>query len=54
MGGRTGEGDQGRCGRRSEVFVKNKTKTVFRVRGLGGIGWGGGGRVDVNEELKFL
>ena len=24
------------------------------VRGGGGSGWGGGVRVDVNEELKFL
>ena len=49
-GGRVG-GGQGRCEQRSEVFVKIKKK----LWGGGGSGLGGGGvRVDVNEELKFL
>ena len=44
------------CERRIEFFVKIQKKKIF----LGGVreggGWGGGGgvRVDVNEELKFL
>ena len=34
--------------------MKNQKKNIGGVRG-GGSGWGGGkGRVDVNEELKFL
>ena len=38
-------GGQGGCERRIEVFVKLKKKK----------NWGGGGvRVDVNKELKFL
>ena len=45
-----GRGDQGRCERRSEVFVKIQKKI-----GGGGCRVGlGGVRVDVNEELKFL
>ena len=51
-GGRVGGsrglvGSEGGCDRRIEVFVKIQTKKNF---------WGGGGgvRVDVNEELKFL
>ena len=54
-------GGQGRCEQRSEVFVKNKNKNVggFRSGGAGlgrggGLVGGGGVRVDVNEELKFL
>ena len=48
-----GEG-QGRCEQRSEVFVKIK-KNIVGGGGRGGGGGGGGsGRVDVNEELKFL
>ena len=40
-------GGQGGCERRIEVFVKIQKKLLFF--------WGGGGvRVDVNEELKFL
>ena len=48
-GGVVGLGGQGRCERRSEVFVKNKKKMWG-----GGFRSGGGVRVDVNEELKFL
>ena len=58
MGGQSG------CERRIEVFVKIQKKNFF----LGGLGSGGGGggvgsvgegvgggvRVDVNDELKFL
>ena len=40
-------GGQGGCKRRIEVFVKIQKKN-------GGSGWGGGGGVDVIEELKFL
>ena len=47
-------GSQDGCERRIEVFVKIKKKNL----GGGGrgerSGWGGGVRVDVNEELKFL
>ena len=44
-------GGQGRCERRIEVFVKIKKKDL---EGWGcGVG-GGGVRVDMNEELKFL
>ena len=41
---------QGGCDRRIEVFGK------IRGEGKGGgvSGWRGGGRVDVNEDLKFL
>ena len=46
--GGVGLGGQGGCERRIEVFVKIKKK-----KKLGG-GVGGGVRVDVNEELKFL
>ena len=36
--------------------IQNKRKNFFFGRGGsgGGSGLGGGGRVDVNEELKFL
>ena len=52
MGGQSG------CERRIEVFVKIQ-KNFFGGGGgggsVGGVGLGGGGvRVDVNEELKFL
>ena len=53
-------GGQGGCERRIEVFVKmqKKKKFFFLGGGWGWVGvcvWGGGGvRVDVNEELKFL
>ena len=58
-GGREGGGGlggQGGCERRIEVFVKIQDIFFF---GGGGLGWcvcvgGGGVRVDVNEELKFL
>ena len=56
-GGRGGEGvgmvgwGQGGCERRIEVFVKIQKKNW----GGGGLVSGGGGvRVDMNEELKFL
>ena len=42
-----GGGGQDGCERRIEVFVKIKKK-------IGGSKGGGGVRVDVNEELKFL
>ena len=43
---------QGGCERRIEVFVKIQKKMGGGVQGVG-LG-GGGVRVDVNEELKFL
>ena len=46
-GGGSGPGGQGRCERRSEVFVKIQKK-------IDGGGGGGGVWVDVVEELKFL
>ena len=52
-----GGGGQGGCERRIEVFVKIQKKNFWGGgRGsVGGVGLGGGGvRVDVNEELKFL
>ena len=45
MSSESGWGGHGRCEQRSEVFVKIREKKM-----LGG----GGGSVDVNEELKFL
>ena len=51
-----GGGGQDGCERRIEVFVKIKKKKLgggVRGRG-GGVGLGGGVRVDLNEELKFL
>ena len=47
----SGWGGQGGCERRIEVFVK-----IQRKKKLGGVRLGGGGgvRVDVNEDLKFL
>ena len=55
-GGRVG-GGQGGCERRIEVFVKIKKINIF-WGGRAGVGSrgrvGGGVRVDVNEELKFL
>ena len=59
-GGVRGRGDQGRCERRSEVFVKFQKIYIYILLffflggGSGpGVG-GGGGRVDVNGEVKFL
>ena len=61
MGGVGLGGGQGGCERRIEVFVKIQKKK--NLGGGGGRGGGGGGsvggvgggvRVDVNEELKFL
>ena len=47
-------GGQGRCERRSEVFLKiQKKKNVWGGSGWG-VGLGGGVRVDVNGEVKFL
>ena len=58
MGGGGGLGGQGRCEQRSKVFSKIKKKNCGGGGGRfgeGGIQVGGGGvRVDVNEELKFL
>ena len=55
-GGRRGRGQVG-CERRIEVFVKIQKK-IWGGGGSGGqwegSGLGGGVRVDVNEELKFL
>ena len=49
---------QGRCEQRSEVFVKIQKKYFFRggggVQVGAGMFGGGGHRVDVNKELKFL
>ena len=50
-GGGRGGGSQGGCEQRIEVFVIIKKTKIW----LGRVGGGGGGvRVDVNEELKFL
>ena len=58
-----GEGGQGGCERRIEVFVKIQKKKLgvsffFGGGGVGGgdrrEGSGSGVRMDVNEELKFL
>ena len=53
-----GLGGQSGCERRIEVFVKIQKKKIF-FWGGGGVSWrgrvgGGGVRVDVNEEFKFL
>ena len=48
-----GGGGQGRCEQRSEVFAKIKKKKLCGGGG-GSVQGGGGVRVDVNEELKFL
>ena len=55
VGGRGGGGgrDQVGCERRIEVFVKIHKKK-YLGGGWGRSGWGGGVRVDVIEELKFL
>ena len=42
------------CERRIEVFCENTKKKIGGVRGGGRGRVGGGVRVDVNEELKFL
>ena len=49
-----GLGGQSGCERRIEIFVKIQKKDLGG--GVGGVGGrvGGGVRVDVNEELKFL
>ena len=58
-GGGVGLGGQSGCERIIEVFVKIQKKNFFfgggGGRGVSGRGRVGGGvRVDVNEELKFL
>ena len=55
-GGRGRVRGQGGCDRRIEVFGKiKKKKKKKKLWGGGPGGWVGGGfRVDVNEELKFL
>ena len=55
-GSGSGWGGQSGCERRIEVFVKIQKKKFFWGGRLGGGGgWVGGGvRVDVNKELKFL
>ena len=60
-GGRVWRGGQDGCERRSEAFVKIQKKKKFLGGGGGGVGgsglgghWGGGVRVDVNGEVKFL
>ena len=53
-GGGGGVG-QGGCERRIEIFVKIKKIYILRGEsGRGGVGLGGGVRVDVNGEVKFL
>ena len=56
-GGRVGDGQDG-CERRIKVFGKIKKKNLFfRGGGVGsgrGVRVGGGVRVDVNREVKFL
>ena len=61
VSGGVGLGGQSGCERRIEVFVKIQKKIFFWGGGRGGGGGGGrfggvggGVRVDVNEELKFL
>ena len=49
MGGRGRVGGQSGCERRIEVFVKIQKKKNFFFGGVGG-----GVRLDVNEELKFV
>ena len=49
VGLRGGGGCQGGCDRRIEVFGK-----IQKKKWGGGGGVGGGVKVDVNEELKFL
>ena len=48
-----GGGGQGGCDRRIEGFGKIQKKNGGVGRGEG-VGWWGGVKVDVNEELKFL
>ena len=57
VGGEVGLGGQAGCERRIEVLGKFERK-IFGGGGGGveggGVGLGGGVRVDVNEKLKFL
>ena len=52
MGEGSDLGGQGGCDRRIEKFLGKFTKK--KIQGGGGRFGGGGVRVDVNEELKFL
>ena len=58
MGWGRGGGGNGECERRIiKVFVKikNKIRGVWLGGGGGGVaGWGGGVRMDLNEEMKFF
>ena len=55
MGGVGLGGGQGGCEQRIEFFVKIQKKIFWGGGGSrGGSGTGGGVRMDVNEELKFL
>ena len=55
MGGKVRlRGGQGGCDRRIEVFGKIQKKKCRGGGGVGSRGGGGGVKVDVNEELKFL
>ena len=57
MGGGVGLGGQSGCELRIEVFVKIQKKKIWGGGSGGSVGdggVGGGVRVDVNEELKFL
>ena len=51
-GERSGSGGQCGCDRRIEKFLGKFTKK--KISGGVSLGGGGGVRVDVNEELKFL